>query len=855
MAELTPLMKQYQEIKARHQDAILFFRLGDFYEMFGQDAVVASQVLQIALTTRDKGKKDAVPMCGIPYFAADTYISKLIKAGHKVAICEQVEDPKEAKGVLKRQVVRVITPGTHVPEHPKENNYLVCFFPQGRVHGLAVADVSTGELLLLESGRPLGDELARFEPREVLYPRSLKEDLHYQELLQHYYQSPLEDFLFDYSEALRVLLEHYGVFSLEAFGCEGMEAAISAAGALLQALRTTQGQGLVLQRPRVLREGERMFLDAATKRNLELVSNLRDGSREATLLWALDETLTPMGGRFLRGMVLAPLRDVQAIRRYLQAVEELLQDYERLQALRSGLRKVQDLERLAQRLRTATASPRDMAALCSSLRPLRALKEALQGAQGELLRELASALGEFRELQELLSTALQEPPPMSTKEGGIIKEGFHPQVDELRALSANAKDYIARLEAQERQRTGIASLKIGYNRVFGYYIEVTRPNLAQVPQHYVRKQTLASSERFITQELKEWEDKVLGAEQRLKELEAQVFEELLGEAARYVQELFATAAALAQLDYLASLAVLARRHNYVMPRVEDSVRLYITGGRHPVLERLPLSERFVPNDLRMDESHRLMVITGPNMAGKSTYMRQCALILLMAQMGSFVPAEEAVVGIADRVFVRSGAADYLSLGQSTFMVEMVETANILSSATARSLIVLDEVGRGTSTFDGISIAWATAEYIVQRLKARTLFATHYHELTELALSSPGVKNLNVLVREWGDEVIFLRKVQEGPADKSYGIQVARLAGLPEEVLKRAKAVLGSLEAHMLDAKGMPSLLPEASRQPQQMDLFGALHMRLLRELRQLPEDLNPQEALQKLRELRRLALS
>jgi DNA mismatch repair protein MutS len=847
MPETTPLMKQYQGVKEQHRDAIVLFRLGDFYEMFGEDARVASGVLQIALTTRDRNKENPVPMCGIPYFASETYISKLIRAGHKVAVCEQVEDPKEAKGIVRRKVVRVITPGTHSPEHPKENSYMLSFLPRGERCGIALADVSTGEFFVYETSRPLEDEISRFEPTEIVMPESLKDEIHYTEMLRGYYASPVEDWNFDYDEAYRVLLSHFRVTSLEGYGCEGMTIAISAAGALIRYLEENQKGGLRFSKISPSSQSEYMFLDTPTQKNLELIRNLKDGSSEGSLLWALDETLTPMGGRFLRSSILRPLLNIEKIRKRHRAVKRLVEDFELMDRLRRNLRGVQDIERLSQKIATGRANARDLAALKNSLSNLPGIKNTLSGSDEGLLTSLGESIGELPRLKSLIERSIIEHPPQSLRDGGIIKTGYNDEIDELRDISVNAKDFIASLEAKERQATGISSLKVGYNKVFGYYIEVTKANLEQVPGHYVRKQTLVNGERFIVPELKEYEAKVLGAEERLKSLENHVFLEVLEEAKVSVPELMQSAESLALTDFLLSLAVAAKRHNYVMPRMEDDTAITISSGRHPVLERLGASERFIPNDTFMDGgTHMLLVITGPNMAGKSTYMRQVALMVLMAQIGSFVPADEARIGAVDRIFTRIGASDFIAKGQSTFMVEMIETANILNNASEKSLILLDEVGRGTSTFDGISIAWSTAEYIAKEISARTLFATHYIELTELSHKLDGIRNFNIAVKEWGEEIIFLRKIEEGPADKSYGIQVARLAGLPEEVIGNAMEVLARLEEqHMREG---------AERNIKQMDLFLPRDDMIINELMEIDDEaLTPEEALKIIREFKKRA--
>ena len=834
------------------------FRLGDFYEMFGEDARIASKILQIALTSRDKSKEEPMPMCGIPHFASETYITKLIKAGHKVAICEQLEDAAVAKGpekgIIQRDVVRVITPGTHTPEHPKENNYILSFFHDGRKHGVAAADVSTGEFVIYETAEPVEDEFSRFEPKEILCPKVLKDNIHYSEILKNFYTTGYEDWAFDYAEAYRTLLMHFKVSSLDGYGCEGMNAAISAAGALINYLEETQKENLSFKKISTLKQTSFMLLDAATQRNLELTHNLKSRTEESTLLWALDETLTPMGGRYLRGLILRPFIDINEIHKRQNSVEHLVGDYEMIETLRNNFRKVQDIERLANRVATKSANPRDLIAIKNSISHLPSIKKALSASQESYLKAIAEEISEFSLMKSLIESGITDNPPLSLRDGGIIKKGYNKEIDELRKISTSGKDFIAELETSEKKKTGISSLKVGYNRIFGYFIEVTRANLEQVPDYYIRKQTLVGGERFITPELKEYEIKVIGAEERLKNLEYQVFNEILDEVQKESPALTKTAHAVAAADFLTSLAVAAKRHNYVKPLIDESGVIGILDSRHPVLERLPGEERFIPNSVHLDnENQRLMIITGPNMAGKSTYMRQIALIVLMAQMGSFVPASDARIGIVDRIFTRIGAADFITKGQSTFMVEMVETANILNNASTKSLIIIDEVGRGTSTFDGISIAWAVAEHIAKTLKARTLFATHYNELTELSLTIDGVKNYNVSVKEWGDEIIFLRKVEEGPADKSYGIQVARLAGLPAEVIGRAKEVLTNLEKEELNETGEPKFAGRRHKKGTvQLDLFSMKQDPVSAEIMNLNVDeLTPHEALNKLKELKK----
>ena len=854
MTELTPLMKQYSSIKEKYKDAIVLFRLGDFYEMFGEDAEKASKTLQIALTTRERTKEEPVPMCGVPYFASESYISRLITAGYKVAICEQLEDPKEAKGIVHRDVIKVITPGTHSPESPKENNYIISIFPSANRHGIAVADISTGEFILYETEEDIEDELYRFEPREILIPQSLKDNIHYKESLNTFFISFYEDWYFDYSDAYKTLLRHLKVSSLEGYGCDDMAAAISAAGALVSYLEDTQKETFLLRKIATLRQDSYMFLDASTQRNLELTHALNDGAVEGTLLRVLDETLTPMGGRFLRASLLKPLIDKEEITKRQDAVEYLIEDYELLEELRTTLRKIQDLERLSLRVASKSANARDLIGIKHSLTNLPKIKKSLTVSKNLFIRSVSEDVAEFSVLRNLIEKGIVDNPPITLREGGIIKDGYNAEVDDLRRISTKGKDFLSELELKEKNRTGISSLRVGYNRVFGYYIEVTKANLHMVPDDYIRRQTLVGGERFITPELKEYESKILGAEEKLKNLEYQIFFEIIDEVNKESSLLAKTAHAIAIVDFLSSLAVAAKRYSYVKPRVDESGVIDITEGRHPVLERIPSDEKFIPNSAYIDtEDNRLLIITGPNMAGKSTYMRQVALITLMAQIGSFVPASDARIGIADRIFTRIGASDFLTKGQSTFMVEMIEVANITHNATDKSLILLDEVGRGTSTFDGISIAWAVAEYILNKIKARTFFATHYNELTELSLTHNEVRNYNVSVKEWGDEIIFLRKIEKGPSDKSYGIQVARLAGIPESIISRSKEVLANLEKDELDETGSPKFAHRKTKKGTvQLDLFSSMPDSVLSEIINLDVNaLKPEEALEKLKDLKK----
>lgn len=891
MSEPTPLMKQYLEIKNRYRDAILFFRVGDFYEMFYEDAEMASKILDIALTSRDKHKEEAVPLCGVPYHAASSYIAKLIRAGQKVAICEQLEDPKQASGVIvRRDVVRIITPGTAIePDllEAKEPLYIAALYPsesrrrgsrnlsvEGQPIGLACLDLSTGafwatELEFSRQAPLLHQELARIDPKELLLPSQMKEQPGLPDFLHAPYgtgrwtvqYSPNWHFSPDLAQQL--LCSHFGVQSLDGFGFDNRPAAIAAAGALLRYVTENQKSSVRnVTALRWLSLESQMVLDPVTQRNLELTrtameipSEDRPRTAETTLLGVLDRTQTPMGARQLREWLLRPLLDLTEIQKRLATVETLLEDYDTRIQLRSALTQIHDLERLIGRICLGAANARDLVMLKKSILRLPELRKLLHTSQAPLIQEMIPGWDDLQDLYRLIETTIVDDPPAQLREGHLIKEGVHPELDELRSIAGDGRGWIAKVEIQERQRTGIDSLKVRYNQVFGYYIEVTKANLHRVPPDYTRKQTLVNAERFITPELKALEEKVLGAEGQIVELEYRIFEELrqkISQEATRVQDM---AKRVATLDVLSTLAEVAHTNHYSKPRVIEGRDIRIVDGRHPVLERLslhpPQADGFIPNDTLLDaDENRLLIITGPNMAGKSTYMRQVALIVLMAQMGSFVPAREAIIGLVDRIFTRVGAQDHLTAGQSTFMVEMNETANILHNATARSLILLDEIGRGTSTFDGISIAWAVAEYIHTRIGARTLFATHYHELTDLAAHYPGIKNLKAAVREWNDEIIFLRKIVEGGADRSYGIQVARLAGLPAEVIGRAKEVLTHLEPQL--SRAVP---PGPDPQELQPDLFrNPPSQVLLEEIAELDiHQMTPLEALNKLDDLKKRA--
>jgi DNA mismatch repair protein MutS len=812
----TPMMQQYQSIRRTlPAGSLLLFRLGDFYELFFEDAKVAAPLLNVALT-----KRNGMPMCGVPFHAAESYIGRLIKAGHRVAICDQTSEPRPGK-IVERRVTQIISPGTVSDFHLLEssrNNFLAAIAAEVRRssagkerYGLALLDISTGEFRVTEvhSFGALEDELTRFAPAEVLVADS------HPELLRRIPRSSAYDgYTFELDHAIYILRGQFSVQSLDGFGCADMPFAAAAAGAIIHYLRhQLRRETAHIRSLGVFLSDQYVALDVATQQNLELVESNRQNS-ETNLLGALNRTVTPMGGRLLRQWILKPLRSIDSIRRRHEMIQQFLNQSFLLNAVRETLRQVRDVERTLGRLSQGNGNARDVAALRLSLESLpdlkahlRALAKATLTEESEALSsQIAEGIHELPGLVACLRDALVEEPPAQLKDGGMFRDGYDTALDGLRTASKGGKEWIAALQQREVERTGIRSLKVRFNSVFGYFIEVTNANLDSVPQDYTRKQTTVNGERFVTPELKEMESKILGADERAKALEYELFLRLRETLLKYLDELQSTARSIALLDVTASLAETARLYGYTRPAVSDELRIAIRDGRHPVLDQNLTEEKFVPNDCLLDAAeNRLMLVTGPNMAGKSTFIRQVALIVLMAQMGSFVPAAEAEIGIVDRIFTRVGASDDLSRGQSTFMVEMNETANIVNNATDRSLVILDEIGRGTSTFDGLSIAWSVAEYLHDFLRARTLFATHYHEMTELSMICPGVKNYNVAVREWNDQIIFLRKIQPGAADKSYGIQVARLAGLPKEIVDRAKEILANLEASELNAQGKPRL--------------------------------------------------
>jgi len=886
----TPLMRQYAAVKKEHPTALLFFRLGDFYELFFDDAIVASKELQITLTSRNKEKGIAVPMCGVPYHAAEGYIGKLIRRGFKVAICEQMEDPRLAKKLVRREVTRVVTPGTAADSSlgSDENNFLAAIAQVGDRVGFAALDLSTGEFRATEFAgegalRRVQEELEQLRPKELLYGSAapLFERTNSRALLSQKAEAPvpavatpgpqpraagatcaetpLDDWIFAPDHAIPLLENHFGVLSLEGFGLAGKPAAASAAGAILYYVRSTQRGSLDhVDRIGWYERQNCLVLDAVTVRNLELIEPLFAGTDAGvTLFRSIDSAVTPMGKRLLRASLLRPSLDLKEINARLDAVQAGVKDIVAREELRRALDGVLDLERLLSRVTLETANPRDVLALASSLGKIPVVKAAVGRLTTERLQALGSSLDELGDLRQRIETTIVSEPPLNFSDGGIIAGGVDRDLDELRELSRNSKQVLAQIEQRERGRTGVSSLKVKFNSIFGYYIEVSKPNLHLVPQDYERKQTLVNAERFTTPELKEYEAKILDAQEKIVEIERRLFTELRTAIAAEAKRIRQTALALAEVDVLASLAHIAALRNYCRPQfvdATDGAELEIVEGRHPVIEQQEMaggSERFVPNDLYLNvATHNILLLTGPNMGGKSTYLRQTALIVILAQMGSFVPARSARLSVVDRVFTRIGASDNLARGRSTFMVEMTETAAILHTATSRSLILLDEVGRGTSTYDGLAIAWAAVEYLHARVRAKTLFATHYFELTELAEQLSGVKNYHVSVKETGGGIVFLRKVESGAADRSYGIEVAKLAGLPNEVITRAREVLA--EHEFAEQQASAHLSPEATPRPAQLTIFTPISQPVLEKLREV--DLNrltPLEALNLLAELKK----
>ncbi len=909
--KLTPLMKQYTRIKSQHEDAILFFRMGDFYEMFFDDAKLASKELNIVLTAREKGESKKIPLAGVPHHAADSYIERLIKKGYKVAICEQVEDPAQAKGIVKREVVRVITPGTLIEDTlltPNSNNYLMALaVPASKEEkidtdipskiGLAFVDISTGEFTttqlegIEDIPTKLSTELTRFKPSECILPTTLYEDhnklleiltnqRHDQVQTQNEREvmiTPFNDEAFKHDAAYENLTEHFQILSLEGMGLENKDLAVSAAGAALSYIQETQKAQLsYINQLTTYSIADYMVLDATTLRNLEIIRNIRDGTTKGTLLGILDHTVTSMGSRSIRKWVQQPLIKIEDITARQDAVEELSQQIFLRRDIVEQLQKIYDLERLISRVVYGSANARDLIALKQSLNVIPKIKRLIAEVDPSLtsiiLRDLELNMDDQAEVVSLIDRAIIDDPPTTVREGGLIKPNYNDDLDALGQTSRDGKKWIAALERQEQRRSRIKTLKVGYNKIFGYYIEVSKLNLPQVPQDYIRKQTLVNAERFITPELKEKENAIISADDKIEALEYKLFNEVRDFVASNADSIQRTSRSLAILDVLIALAETAINNNYIRPEITDSNVLKITEGRHPVVEQL-LDTQFIPNGTFLDcEDNRLVILTGPNMAGKSTYMRQIALITIMAQLGSFVPAAEASIGVVDRIFTRVGAFDDLTRGQSTFMVEMLELANILNNATKRSLILLDEIGRGTSTFDGLSIAWAVAEYIHNRNKlgAKTIFATHYHHLNELAEVLEGVQNYNIAVKEDQDDIIFLYNVQRGGANQSFGIQVARLAGMPLEVIARAKEVLAKIEAEDVlgvsdearqDAASTKKLL-RASGKPLQLTFteeartpLTEIELKIIEELKSLDlKNLTPLQVLNKIYELQKRLL-
>lgn len=814
MEDLTPMMRQYHEVKRRFPGKLVFFRLGDFYEMFYEDAVVASRELEITLTSRNKDKGGVpVPMCGVPYHSVDGYIARLMKKGYKIAICEQVEDPKTARKLVHREVTRVLTPGTVVDEmllEPKDHNFLGSLYVTPEGIGLAFMDLSTADFLATEF---LGDdawpkaldELTRFTPKEIVFPEHSSDELR-ERLLNEWsdawVSSALDDWAFSSDYAQRLLLEHFGVASLDGFGAAGKSFSLSAAGALIHYLRDSQLAALgKVATLRFFESSDFLKLDASTVTNLELVQTL-DGSRKGSLLSFLDMTRTGMGARLLKSWLLLPLLDVARLERRQDAIEALTSGVQAHGRLSRNLNEVHDMERLISRVMLGVAGPRELLALRDSLRVVPLIRAVLPEFSAARIAEICEELDDMSDIVTLIDNSIADDPPVSANDPGIIRSGYSSELDELRSIRQMGKGYIASLEAAERQKTGISSLKVKFNQVFGYFIEVTKSNLSLVPSNYIRKQTLVNCERFVTEELQQFEEKVLGAEEKIAVLEKEIFAAVRKAVAAHGARVQKTARLLGELDVYAALAEVASKNDYVRPVLTGGDEIYIRQGRHPVVEQQ--CRPFIPNDLYLNStSDQLIILTGPNMGGKSTYLRQTALILILAQIGSFVPAQEARLCCVDRIYTRVGASDNLARGRSTFMVEMIETANILNTATNRSLILLDEVGRGTATFDGLSLAWAIAEYLVRNPvhRAKTLFATHYHELTRMSEVHAGVKNYCMAIQEAGKEIVFLKRVQPGVADKSYGIEVARLAGMPREVLQRANSILERLERKEIDLAG------------------------------------------------------
>jgi DNA mismatch repair protein MutS len=880
----TPLMKQYAQVKARYPDTILLFRMGDFFETFEEDAKITSKVLGITLTKRGSGTAGEVPLAGFPHHALDSYLPKLLKAGYRVAVCEQLEDPKFAKGIVKRDVIEVVSPGVAFSDkvlEQKQNNYLCAIALPSPIAagedavGFAFIDVTTAEFSVSEFPlKQLPEQIASLSPSEILVQKRDLETI--RQILKDRARaiySKLDDWIFNFDYTYELLINHFKTQTLKGFGIEDLGLGIVAAGAVMNYLQETQKANLLhLRKITPYNTTDHIILDQSTKRNLEITRSL-EGREDGTLFWVLDRTQTPMGGRLLKKWINQPLRRLEPVKARLEAVGELAAKKDLRKNIMEILSNIGDLERLITKICTGRANPREMVAMKNMLTQISNLKRALNAGEGSHMEQVtSSALSELRDgLQVLddvvqrISTAIVDDPPLSLADGGVIRKGYNTELDDLRDIALNGKTWIANLQTKERQRAGISSLKIGFNNVFGYYIEVTHTHNHKIPGDYIRKQTMVNAERYITPELKEYEEKILHAEEKIQALESELFNELRLTVAGHAEAIQDNAGRIAMLDCFSSLAEVAVDYNFVCPEMDEGIRIEIVDGRHPVIERLlPPGERYTPNNTLLDnEEHQVLIITGPNMSGKSSYLRQVGLIVLLAQIGSFVPAKKARIGIVDKIFTRVGASDNIASGESTFLVEMHEAANIVNTATLHSLILLDEIGRGTSTFDGISIAWALTEYIHNRLGAKTLFATHYHELNELAELFPRIKNLKVEVREYGDKVIFLHKVTPGFADHSYGIQVAQMAGLPDEVTERAKKILKNLEGSELTVHEETDRDDQGTKNKQQrtkgrivpevqMTLFELKDDKLREELKKLDiEKMTPLEAMQKLVEMRK----
>ncbi|MBS5634007.1 MAG: DNA mismatch repair protein MutS [Clostridiales bacterium] len=864
MAKLSPMMEQYFRIKEQHKDHILFYRLGDFYEMFYDDAILVSKELELTLTGRDCGQEERAPMCGVPYHSCEGYIARLIKKGYKVAICEQMEDPRLAKGVVKREVIRVVTPGTLVETSmldEGQNNFIASICPEGEQYGLAVADISTGEIHAAQFTDPddstLKNELSRFAPNEIVFHPAFLDKKEMAEFIRNRLSccaECLREEQYDFSEAQRRVLEQFGKSDLSELSLDQRPLAVQAIGGLLDYLTETQMNGVDrLVSLDLYSESQFMALDLTARRNLELTETMRTGEKKGTLLWVLDRTRTAMGKRLIRQYVEQPLLSPAVIGRRLDAVDELYQDTMLRDTVRERLGGIYDMERLMTKIVFGNCTPRDVRTFGAAIAALPALRSCLEGTKSRFLREIYQEMDELTDIADRIGRAIVDDPPITLKDGFVIRDGYSAELDEVRSLVTGSREYLAGIESRERERTGIKNLRIGYNKVFGYYIEVTKSNLELVPADYIRKQTLSTGERYITEELKDLEGRILTASEKMLTMESELFRELREFISGHLFRIQRTAGAVARLDVFASFAESAMQNGYVRPMVDLSGVIRIEDGRHPVVEQLLDGGQFVANSLYLDRGENTVaIITGPNMAGKSTYMRQCALIVLMAQIGCFVPARSASIGIVDGIYTRVGASDDLATGQSTFMVEMNEVADILKNATRDSLLILDEIGRGTSTYDGMSIARAVIEYIADKKKlgAKTLFATHYHELTVLEDSIVGIRNFNIACRKRGEEIIFLRKIVPGGADESYGIEVSKLAGIPDEIIRRAFEILGALES------GNP-VNERRSRQPRkpaaedQLTLAAYEKSPVERELEKIDVDsLSPREALTRLYELK-----